>query len=122
VLAEYAAIAFSDITQIVGIEQGEVVVRNLDELPPAVRRSIASIEQTANGAIKVRLHNKVQALDSLAKHLGLFDADNQQKRQIVNIILGAWANANNRGKTNNDQRRIDIPTPAIRSANDGDES
>ena len=31
------------------------------------------VTRTANGAIRVRLHAKVRALDMLAKHIGMYD-------------------------------------------------
>ncbi len=41
------------------------------EIPPALRAAVSDVQQTANG-VRIKLHSKIQALDALAKHLGLF--------------------------------------------------
>jgi phage terminase small subunit len=85
---EYEKIAFFDISE--AIQWGETVVtRNPEsgeieaevqsvqikaskDMPPHVRAAIASIEQTKDGCLKVRFHDKKGALDSLARMNGLF--------------------------------------------------
>ncbi len=71
VLREYIRIAFADIRQIVQWDDTTVTLRKSSEVPPALGHAIAEVQQTANG-VRVKLHSKLQALDALAKHLGLF--------------------------------------------------
>ena len=69
-MIELARIAFADVTDAIQIVDGEVTVRDTTELSVGQRAAISSIEKTEDG-LKVRMHPKVQALESLAKHFGL---------------------------------------------------
>ena len=71
VIEEYRRIAFSDIRDIMSGENRTVLLRKLSELSPEEAAVIQSISETKEG-IRVTLHSKLSALDSLAKHLGLF--------------------------------------------------
>jgi phage terminase small subunit len=84
---QYQKVAFFDITQV--LTWGEtVVVRNPDngeivsetqslqikaakDMPPEARTAISSIKQTKDG-LEVRFHDRIAALDSLAKVHGMF--------------------------------------------------
>lgn len=92
VLEEIARIALSDVGSLF-TEDG--ALRDLHSLNPAERAAIASIEvedeprgRDANGdAIyvtvrKIKLWNKNDALEKIAKHLGLYREDNLQKQGI----------------------------------------
>lgn len=82
VLAELARIAFSDIGALFD-KEGRFL--RLQEMPEDARRALSSVEveelhsgrgdeRTLDGLLKkVKLWDKVKALDSLCKHLGLFD-------------------------------------------------
>ena len=69
-MIELARIAFADVTDVIQISGGEVTVKDTSKLNEGQRAAIAAIEETANG-LKVRMHPKAQALESLAKHFGL---------------------------------------------------
>ena len=71
VLAELARIAFADISQMVSVKDGRAVFTETAQLTPDQRAAIAEISETRDG-MKVKLHDKVQALEKLGKHLGLF--------------------------------------------------
>jgi len=52
-----------------------VKLRNSEELTPEQAACVAEVSQTITengGTIKFKLHNKIDALNSLAKHLGMF--------------------------------------------------
>lgn len=81
VLREIAAIAFSDITDVVHTYPGITELRNVEELPPEVRATIAEISDTLSETennstrrVQVKLHPKPAALAQLVKYLGL-DSD-----------------------------------------------
>ena len=65
-------------------------------MPENIRHAIVSVEHTiiAEGvtSTKIRLHDKVSALDKLARHFGLFEADNRQKP--INVIATILAEIN----------------------------
>ena len=69
-MIELARIAFADVTDVIQIRGGEVTVTDTAKLSEGQRAAIAVIEET-KGGLKVRMHAKAQALDSLAKHFGL---------------------------------------------------
>lgn len=72
VLAQIRAIAMADVTELVQVEQGELVIRSTGELSPQLRRAICSVEKSA-GSLKVKFYDKLKALELLGKYLGLFD-------------------------------------------------
>lgn len=91
VMREYARIGFADIRSVVqweslASETGEededgvpvsryvnqVALVASDELGRDAAAAIAEISQTKDGALKVKLHNKLGALDSMARNLGMF--------------------------------------------------
>ena len=76
VLEEYRRLAFNDVTDMIEIRPGVVLIKSTDELTPEQRAAVASIKQTDKGAIEVKFYDKQKALDGLAKHLGMFSDKN----------------------------------------------
>ncbi len=82
VLQELALIAHADISEVIGTattadEKGPrrrylVLKQDLSELPPEVRRVISEISETKDGLIKVRLYDKLAALQQIGRYLGMF--------------------------------------------------
>lgn len=90
VIREYARIGFADIRKAVkwrslisevgeddeGVPMtraaNEVALIGSDEIDEDTALAIAEIAQTKDGALKVKLHSKLGALDSMARHLGMF--------------------------------------------------
>lgn len=81
---------YSDITQFIGLSETEI-----KELPPEIRRTIQSYEvinhvdkhgNDAGQTVKVKLINKLDSLKELAKHIGYYSIDNDQKANRVNIL------------------------------------
>lgn len=91
VVAELARIAFSDLKDFVRwSKSGRIGLRPCDQVDGRV---LASIEETVSGKSKtrkVKLHDKLKALELLGRHLGMFtdnlkvDADMQV--QIIDDI------------------------------------
>lgn len=81
VLLEYMRIAFLDPAILFDDETGEI--KPVNEQPEDVRRAIKEMtfetDKDGNPRITVKLSDKQRALDALAKHLGLFEADNTQR-------------------------------------------
>lgn len=83
VLREYAKIGFSSITDYLKVEerlintdigpmmQRSVSVFDTDGIPKEKIAAVAEIKQTRDG-IALKLHDKKGALDSIARHLGMF--------------------------------------------------
>lgn len=75
VLREYARIAFANMSDFVIVGSDGVTVRPMDDLTEDQMAAIAevTVTPTQNGAtVKLKLHDKLRALDALSKHLGLF--------------------------------------------------
>jgi phage terminase small subunit len=75
VLQELALIAFADLHDFVTWDADRVTVRDVARVDAQKRRALAEVAQTVtiNGStIRVKLHNKLDALEKLGKHLGLF--------------------------------------------------
>lgn len=89
-LAEYAKLGFSQISDYLQVETARVLVgrtekgepiseirqyvllKDTAEIPPEKLAAIAEIKQAKDGSISFKLHDKKGALDSIAKHLGMF--------------------------------------------------
>lgn len=90
VLAELAAIAFSDRTDIAKIENGGVVTFTpTDQLDKDAKKTISGIENGKYGT-KVTTYDKVKALELIGKHLGMFTsgADNSAALDKLDEVLG----------------------------------
>ena len=71
VILEYARIAFADPRDVLEWDAGGVTLKDSSELSEDAVRAVAEVSETAIG-VRVKMHDKVRALDSLARHLGLF--------------------------------------------------
>lgn len=60
----------------------------IHQLPEHVRRAIASVKPTDEG-IEIKLWDKNAALANIGKHLGMFEQDNRQRTNAVqvNVVL-----------------------------------
>lgn len=80
VLRELASIAFLDITDIVSVRDGKVLIANTDELPPDKRKMISGIKEGQYG-LEIKFYDRLKALEMLCKHLGLFDQKDELDRK-----------------------------------------
>jgi phage terminase small subunit len=72
VLEEYARIAFADLRRVASWGPGGVKLREDANLSEADVAAIAEVTQSSGTRTRVKLHDKRAALDSIARHLGLF--------------------------------------------------
>ena len=91
VLEELAGIAFASFADHVQVENGNLVVRPSAELEKKQLAAVASIEKSAGG-LKVKLYDKLKALELLGKYLGLFDGSGETA-QADNGLLDALRSA-----------------------------
>lgn len=76
VIRELAHIGFSNMRDFTAFGPDGVTLRDMSEMSEAATRCIAEVSQTTTvggGSVKFKLHDKKGALDSLARHLGLFN-------------------------------------------------
>lgn len=93
VLREVARIAFSDIRDYYKEDNNLIPISDLDDDAAAALSSVKSYEENIPGTDivagtnkEIRLYNKLDGLEKLAKHLGLYDADNKQKSNTIQIM------------------------------------
>jgi phage terminase small subunit len=75
IVHEYAKLAFSDIRDFVKWNENSVIAIDSENLTPAQSAAVSEISKTdtpSGATIKIKLHDKKGALDSLARHLGMF--------------------------------------------------
>ncbi len=75
IIEEYASIAFADIRDYLSFSVDGVRVVASEELNESAARAIAEMQEVRNSSgvsVKIKLHDKRAALDSLARHYGLF--------------------------------------------------
>ena len=65
--------------------------KTLEELDEQTAAGIASFKIGQDGTIEYKFHNKVAALEQAAKHLGLFERDNDQKKDPLASLLASLA-------------------------------
>lgn len=88
VLQELAAVAFSDLRHFVSWGPGSVELKRCEDLPEEQAAAVAEVVQTqteTGGTTRLKLHSKVNALDKLCRHLGLYqqaDPDQVDDRQV----------------------------------------
>ena len=68
---EYARLAYSDLTDVLSFEDGKVKLKSSAQLGPDITAAISEVRQTKDGIV-IKMHNKVAALDALARHKGMF--------------------------------------------------
>ena len=72
---EYARLAFSDASRVMTWGPSGVELKDSTLLSEHDRRAVSEVAQTISaegGSLRLRMHDKKGALDSLAKHLGMF--------------------------------------------------
>lgn len=79
IIREYMKIAFTEISDVAEIKDNCLVVKNLEDVPPEHRGAIAEISEVVSPRggkrIKVKMYDKLKALNDLGKHLGMFRDD-----------------------------------------------
>ena len=96
-------IAFADIQNYIQVINGETVIKDLKELDTSVLNEISSIQteienekkgyQSVKTNTKIKLHDKLKALELLGRHLKMFTdktelsgPNGEPIEQVINII------------------------------------
>ncbi len=92
ILNALQAIAFSDYTNYIWIEDGQVRVKDTRLLTDSQRSAIAGIKDTGKG-VELKLHDKQKALELLVKYLGFFEHPEEESTVRVELsgIPEDWA-------------------------------
>ena len=81
-----------------GDGQARAVLKDTRYLSPMGVALYAGAKQTQYG-IEVKMHSKMDALEKLAKHLGVYEKDNAQKTDPLAALLQRIASSNGNGFT-----------------------
>ena len=87
VLQEYARLAFADIKSVMSWDGDGVTLHDSCDLTEAESAAVAEVSETTTkdgGTIRLKMHDKKGALDSLAKYLGMFTDKSELK------VVGTW--------------------------------
>ncbi|MBR6413589.1 MAG: terminase small subunit [Oscillospiraceae bacterium] len=90
ILQALRAIAFSDFTDYIWIEDGQVRIRETRELDSGQRAAIAGIKDTGKG-VEIKLHDKQKALELLVKYQGMFERPEDAPELCVHFTEEAEA-------------------------------
>ena len=81
-----------------GDGDARVVLKDTRTLSPRAAALYAGAKQTKDG-IEIKMHSKLDALEKLAKHVGLYQKDNEQKTDPLAALLARIASGNSNGFT-----------------------
>lgn len=95
VMGELAAIAFTDITDVVDLDRNGASLKDPSEIAPEHKKAIKKItvrevehEHGMNRSIVIEMHDKQKAIETLAKHLGILtDAKNLTQNNVTNNVV-----------------------------------
>lgn len=79
VINELKAIAFANATSFAKVQKGIVRINDTETLDNNVKKAIVGIKEGKNG-IEVKMADKMQALEMLGRHLGMF----KEKIELTN--------------------------------------
>lgn len=89
---------YADATQLIGLTKDEI-----QQLPNEVKQCIQSVDikrksytnrqgqEITEETIKLNLVSKMDAIEKINKHLGFYEAHNQQKGANINVLLQSFA-------------------------------
>lgn len=114
ILLEYANIAFSRPTDVMEWGPGGVILKDSGSLAPEVAALVSEVSETkgnlegGGGSLRIKMHDRMKALEYLARHIGLFNDQTTSRVQVQEVpaaqagtpevatFEGIMANARNR--------------------------
>jgi len=84
IITELSNIAFSDIFELIDINDDKtIILKSKEQIKQVDRKAVQSITYDAKtGSIKIKMHDKLKALELLGKHLGLFEGEKPDREQL----------------------------------------
>ena len=88
ILAELAAIGLTRATDVLAIDNGQVLIKSPEQMKKRHGASIAAVEKTSAGW-KIKFYDKLKALELLGEYLGMFSSNSQQveENNLLEAIL-----------------------------------
>ena len=90
ILGELAAIGFANASDYMTVQDGAGSYRDWEQLTDEQKAAVAGVEK-GSGGLKIKLYDKMKALELLGKALGLFDGDavRSQDSNLLEAIVAA---------------------------------
>jgi phage terminase small subunit len=88
VIAELALLAFGRQTSLMDWGPDGVTIKDSSDLTDDIAAAVSEVSETTTkdgGTIRVKIHDKVKALELLGRHLGIFEKDNKQRRPLQTL-------------------------------------
>ena len=79
-----------DCPECLGAGQGRTFLKDTRNLSPQAVALYAGVKETEKG-FEVKMHSKLDAAEKIAKHLGIYEKDNEQKGKGLGDMLTAFA-------------------------------
>ena len=86
VLTELARVGFADLRKAVTWGGESVTLKDSGEIDDDTAMAVAEVSQGPNG-IKIKLHDKLAALDKIARHLGMFKDGSDMPQDAVSLVV-----------------------------------
>jgi phage terminase small subunit len=95
IVAELKKIGFSDIKKF--LDSGNTI-KDISQLPSELTTCVESVKKTetefgdeerggTKTSVQFKLHSKLDALEKLAKYVGLYEADNKQRGAVITVNI-----------------------------------
>lgn len=91
VIAEIAKVAFADPRKVMSWGPGGVELKDSESLTDADAAIISEVSESisqSGTSVKVKLHSKLDALEKLAKHVGVYGGDKGDKVIVIERSYG----------------------------------
>ena len=91
VIAEIAKVAFADPRKVMSWGPGGVELKDSESLTDADAAIISEVSESSSQSgtsVKVKLHSKLDALEKLAKHVGVYGGDKGDKVIVIERSYG----------------------------------
>lgn len=90
ILDQLTAVAFADPADFMTVEEGKLLIKDWQALTKNQLAAVAGVERSATG-LKLKLYDKMKALELLGKLLGLFDGgiSKQEDNNLLEAIVAA---------------------------------
>lgn len=85
VLSELAAIGLTRATDVLQLGDGQILIKQPEQMKPEYAAAIAAVEKTAGGW-KVKFYDKLKALELLGTYMGLFGSQSSRKEEPCNLL------------------------------------
>jgi len=90
VIAEIAKIAFADPRKVMAWGPSGVTLKDSETLSDADAAIVSEVSESisqAGSSVKIKLHSKLDALEKLARHVGVYDAESRIKEQSSPVTI-----------------------------------